>query len=72
MATSTTKQAAGLTDQITLNNGAFKINPGYEIVVTENADLTANFMIKGHVADVNEAAQLIDYVKNQTITAPVP
>jgi hypothetical protein len=40
MATSTTKQASGLTDQIILNNGEFKINPIYEIQVTENADLT--------------------------------
>jgi hypothetical protein len=71
MATSTTKQATGITDQMIMNNGQFKINPTYEVEVTENADLTANFVIRGHLTDLNESAQLVDYIKNQTITASV-
>jgi hypothetical protein len=71
MATSTIKQASGLTNQITMNDGQFKINPVYEVEVTENADSTANFIIKGHISDPGESAAMIDYIKNQTIVAAV-
>jgi hypothetical protein len=70
MATSTTKQASGIADQITMNNGQFKINPVYQVEVTENADLTANFIIRGHISDPGESAAMVDYIKNQTINAP--